>query len=130
MASKKKWKERAKQQERIADDLFRQVTMLSSQLVAMDSILSDAELPGPTIEAWAQQVRDLLSSLVKERGIVRSRFYPPSPVSALATSSGLVTEASDDGEYAFLTDRDLQPFSQETVDLIMEPNKDARATRG
>lgn len=118
MASKKKLKEKLKAERHVADELFIQVGMLAGQLHVVDQILASAELPGPTIEAWAQQVRDLLSSLVKERGIVSGGIAEAFTLQRVAVPSGARTDGSDDGEYTFLRDGDLKPFTQETRDII------------
>lgn len=107
MASKKKLKAKLKAERRIADELFVQVGMLSGQLQRVDEILVHAELPGPTIDAWAQQVRDLLSSLVNERGIVSGRIAEAFTVQRVAAPSGPRNEEPDTGEYTLLTDADL-----------------------
>ncbi|UOW93114.1 hypothetical protein SEA_NOSHOW_46 [Mycobacterium phage NoShow] len=108
MASKEKLKEKLRREKRIADELFVQVGMLSGQLQRVDEILVNAELPGPTIEAWAQQVRDLLSSLVRERGIVSGTIAEAYTLQRVRVPSGPFTEAADDGQYSFLTDADLR----------------------
>lgn len=121
MANKKKWKKRALEQAQIADDLFEQVRVLSSQLQAVDIILTDAELPGPTIDAWAQQVRDLLSSLVRERGIVSGGIHQAFTLQPVRPPSGVSIsdpDAPDNGAYELLGAEDLKPFSQEQVDVI------------
>ena len=119
MASKKKLKERLKREQHIGDELFVQVGMLSGQLARVDEILVNAQLPGPTIEAWVMQVRDLLSSLVTERGIVSGMVAEAFAVQRVRTNSGPHNETSSDGEYTFLTDRDLEPFPRETYDIIL-----------
>ena len=121
MASKKKWRKRALEQAQIADDLFEQVRVLSGQLHKVDEVLVNAELPGPTIDAWAAQVRQVLSSLVQERGIVSggiAQAYTLQPVRPPSGVSIRDPEAPDNGEYELLTDKDLKPFSQEQVDVI------------
>lgn len=112
MASKKTWKRRAKTQSKIADDLFTQVTQLAGQLSVVDNLLVSTELPGPTIEAWAQQVRDLLAALVKERGLVSGMIYQAFSEKGATAASGPKIEASDDGEYTFLTDEDAKRFAE------------------
>lgn len=121
MASKKKLKEKLRRERRIGDELFTQVGMLSGQLARVDGILINADLPGPTIEAWAQQVRDLLSSLVNERGITSGGVHTAFTLQRVAARSGLSIsdpEEPDGDTYTLLTDRDLQPFSQETRDVL------------
>lgn len=119
MASKKKLKEKLKRERHISNELFTQVGMLSGQLHTVDEILRNSELPGPTIDAWAAQVRELLSSLVKERGIVSGGIYQAFVEQRSAVPPGPRTaEASDDGQYTFLTEKDLQPFPQEVHDII------------
>jgi hypothetical protein len=121
VAKKKKLKEKVKREQHIADELFVQVGMLAGQLSRVDEILTNAELPGPTIEAWAMQVRDLLSSLVSERGIVSGGIVQAFTLQRVAAPSGLGIRDPDnpDGDtYTLLTDRDLQPFSQETRDIL------------
>ena len=107
MASKKKLKKQAKRQAHIADELFVQVGLLAGQLHEVDHILANAQLPGPTIEAWAQQVRDLLSELIRARGIVSGGIHQQFGVGRSAAPSGPRNDVSDDGEYTFLTDRDI-----------------------
>jgi len=126
VASKKKLKERLKREQHIGDELFVQVGMLSGQLARVDEILVKAQLPGPTIEAWVMQVRDLLSSLVTERGIVSGMVAEAFTVQRVASLSGPRNESSD-GEYTFLTDRDLEPFPRETYDIIL-PTDSPNAT--
>jgi len=121
VASKKKLKKKAKQQAHIADELFVQVGLLAGQLSEVDEILRNAELPGPTIEAWAQQVRDVFSELIRARGIVSGGIYQQFGEKRSAPRSGLsIRDPYDDdsGEYTLLTDADLGPFSQETRDLL------------
>lgn len=108
MASKKKLKARLARERKIADEMFVQIGMLSGQLHRVDQILTEAELPGPTIEAWSMQVRDLLSSLVRERGLVSGGIHQAFTLKRVADSSGARSaEGSDDGEYTFLTDADI-----------------------
>lgn len=120
--SKKKTKEKLRREKHIADELFVQVGMLSGQLARVDEILRTAELPGPTIEAWAMQVRNLLSSLVQERGIVSGGIVEAFTLQRVAAPSGSLTirdpENPDSGEYTLLTDADLRPFPQEILDTI------------
>lgn len=107
MADKAEWKRRAREQERIADDLFSQLQLRAAELQRVDDLLVNAELPGPTIEAWVMQVRNLLSSLVTERGIVSGGIAEAFTLQRVAPRSGPVTHEPDDGEYTFLTDADL-----------------------
>lgn len=104
---KKKVKEKLRREKHIADELFVQVGLLSGQLQRVDDLLVNAELSGPTIEAWAMQVRDLLSSLVQERGIVSGKIPEMFSLQRVAPPTGSVTPLADDGEYTFLTDADL-----------------------
>lgn len=104
-----KKKKQLKRERQIADELFLQVGMLAGQLHRIDDILINAQLPGPTIEAWSMQVRDLLSSLVRERGIVSGSIVEAFSPQAVAASSGPHREVTNDGEYTLLTDRDLVP---------------------
>lgn len=111
MSSKKKWKKRAKRQERFADELFIQVTGLSGQLATIDNMLHDAEFPGPTIDAWVAQCQQFLNKLVEERGIVKksSSGLPVEtliPVPSISgPNSGLYGSISNDtGEYELLQD--------------------------
>lgn len=105
MADKATWKARAKEQERIADELFVQLQQRTAELAQIDGLLYDAQLPGPTIDAWAQQVRDLLTELVRLRGIQPNAANPAQFVGIkedVRTPQSVPVLNSPDGEYVFL----------------------------
>lgn len=68
MASKKHWKKYAKKIEELRgiDQArhFEERSKLEGQLRAVDHILTDASLPGPTTDEWMSQAQSLLLRLV------------------------------------------------------------------
>lgn len=70
MASKKTWKRRAKMSEGEAKALFLRLEQRTAELQQVDNLLRGAELPGPTLDMWAGQVRDFFRELLALRGIV------------------------------------------------------------
>ncbi|AZS06602.1 hypothetical protein SEA_JACOREN57_35 [Mycobacterium phage JacoRen57] len=116
MGKKKELKKELKHQERIADDLFRQMQDRSHELARVDELLLNAQLPGPTIEAWAQQVRDLFRELVRLRGLQPLGAN----IAAIAGAQPQVIspiqgppEAEDNGTYSFLSDADLSEYARQ-----------------
>ena len=97
MASKKKWKKRALRAEKEAHELFSQATARATELAQIDMLLREAEFPGPTFDAWAAQVSQLLTKLVEMRGI---QPKDPRPFSMVSNSG----KEEPVGEYSFLTD--------------------------
>lgn len=81
MASKKTWKKRAKGQEeaRRLDQAraFEAQAKLAAQLRAVDHILTNAELPGPTPEALIAQFRALFERLRLARQTQEEQGYQP-----------------------------------------------------
>lgn len=71
MASKKKWKKRALKAEadRSVDQVlsFERASNLEGQLRAIDHIILQRELPGPTQDEWVIQARTMLQDLVRCR---------------------------------------------------------------
>lgn len=114
MGKKKQLRKAAARQEQIADELFAQVQRQSGELATVDRILSEAVLEGPTIDAWAAQVRIILTALVQARGLVvgqvasafsdqRSGPLVGTPVSV----RGLPDSGVVEGEYTLLTDAEV-----------------------
>lgn len=127
MASKKKWKERAQAQERLANDLFSQLQARAGELQRIDQLLHDAEFPGPTIDAWCAQMQQFLNRLVEERGIVKKSYSGgPYDTKTVPSSSGPssrpptgtvlsktpMMDQTPDGEYKFLEPTDLTASTQ------------------
>jgi hypothetical protein len=118
VASKRKWRKRAHKQLAITDDLFTQVSLLSGQLSRVDEILTTSELPGPTIDAWSMQVRDLLTTLLKERGIISGGVHRAFAERSSAPPLRPRNEVPDSGEYELLTPQDLRPFKEEDIAIL------------
>ena len=70
MASKKTWKRRAEEAVDESTALFRRLEERTAELQKVDDYLLKAELPGPTLDLWAVQVRDFFRNLLVLRGIV------------------------------------------------------------
>ena len=69
MASKKELKQRAKDAERRADELFRSAAERASELARIDTYLMNLQLPGPNMRDWAYQMRDALLHIAEMRGL-------------------------------------------------------------
>jgi len=91
MASKKTWKRRAKMSEDEAKTLFLRLGERTAELQSLDDYLRKAELPGPTLDEWAYQIREFFRGLLALRGIVPQEMsgtgvpiqplkYPPNSV--------------------------------------------------
>lgn len=118
----KKARKAAARQEQIADELFAQVQKLSGDLAVVDRILTNAVLEGPTIDAWAAQVRIILTALVQARGLVAGpvasafseRYVGPLVGNGKRQGSITVMESGTvpvgsviEGEYTLLTDAEV-----------------------
>jgi hypothetical protein len=69
VASKKRLKARLKAVESSEESAWRLFHEQANKLAAVDQLIIRTELSGPTIGAWAQQVRDFLTQLVELREI-------------------------------------------------------------
>lgn len=120
--SKKYWKAVAKEQEKIADDLFTQLQGRAGELQEIDIALRDAEMPGPSFQEWADQLAKFFLELAHKRGVTVRPFpgahlatFSPvasSPKSLQRNStqgSGASTfsEAQDNGEHELVTVDDV-----------------------
>lgn len=117
--SKKYWKAVAKEQEKIADDLFTQLQGRAGELQEIDIALRDAEFPGPSLTDWADQLASFLLELAAKRGVTPRPFPGASPgvvssprstpkSSTLAPLSGSGWgEAPDNGEHELVTVDDV-----------------------
>lgn len=109
MASKKKLKRRAKEQERLADDMFLQAQQRGQELAAIDQFLHDLQLPGPTLQEWAMQMRDALVKLGQMRGITANPTLGLAGLSNMSPSeSSSPSINSQAGEYSFLTESEVR----------------------
>ena len=107
MASKKKWKKRAKEQERLADDMFLQAQQRGQELAAIDQFLHDLQLPGPSLNDWAMQMANALTELASLRGISGNPFLGSRGQFHSVPSKSSVSSQS--GEYSFLQPGDVKP---------------------
>ena len=108
VASKKKLKRRAKEQERLADDMFLQAQQRGQELAAIDQFLHDLKLPGPTLNEWALQMRDALVKLGQMRGITANPTLGLTGLSNMSPSeSSGPSISSQAGEYSFLTESEV-----------------------
>lgn len=118
--SKKYWKAKAKEQERIADQLFTQLQQRAGELEAIDTALRNAEMPGPTLPEWADQLAKFFLELAHKRGVT-PRPFPGAAfgtISSVASTSRSSTrahpspyggprEALDNGEHELMTVDDV-----------------------
>ena len=107
MASKKKLKRRAKEQERLADDMFLQAQQRGQELAAIDQFLHDLQLPGPTLNDWAMQMAEALTHIANMRGVSGNPFLGSRGQFHSAPSKPSVSSQS--GEYSFLQPGDVKP---------------------
>lgn len=127
MASKRKWKKRAKKREEALNGLSSQYATLfdsnaerATQLARIDTMLMQAEFPGPTIEAYVAQVQRFLQDLVDERKLVKkSSGADPSGmrtegfISGHPSKSSPSTEPSPpEGEMLILDDQPSAPWDR------------------
>ena len=110
VASKKKWKKRAKEQERLADDMFLQAQQRGQELAAVDQFLHDLQLPGPSLNDWAMQMADALVKLASLRGITGNPFLGSRGQFHSVPSRSSVSNQS--GEYTFLQPGDVKVPSE------------------
>lgn len=116
--SKKYWKAKAKEQEKIADDLFTQLQGRAGELQEIDLMLRNAEMPGPSLPEWADQLASFFLELAHKRGVtprpfpgaahgvVSSRHSSPRS-STKGSGVNTFSEAPDNGEHELVTVDDV-----------------------
>lgn len=110
---RKYWKAEAKRLERVTDELFTQLQARANDLKDVDLALRDAQFPGPTLTAWADQLATFFFELANKRGVTPLPF--PGAMQPFTSSEGhlpvnsippgLVSsaEAQDNGIHELIT---------------------------
>lgn len=106
---RKYWKAEAKRLDRVADELLTQLQQRAGELAEIDLMLSNAEMPGPTLPEWAEQLSTFFLELAHKRGVTPRPFpgaklhVPLSQGSGRGSSTPPPYEAPDNGEHELIT---------------------------
>ena len=114
MASKKTWKRRAKEACDESSALYQRLEQRTAELQQVDDLLRGAELPGPTLDQWAYQVRDFFRELLVLRGIIPAEVSGTGiPIPTGVPSQGMAqADPVGDGTHELMTHEDFVRASQ------------------